>query len=320
MKSKIVGVFSACSAFDDYAVENKILKENGISIIGIDNTQQFSELRKHFDGLILTNAKISKNVMQQMPNCKVICRHGQGYDNIDVASATELGIRICNVPGFNTDEVSDHALAFALMLARNIPFYDHAVCVDHIWNFNSYPANVKVSEMTLALLGFGRISKRLAEKAKPLFGRIIVYDPFIDQEAALKIGVEVYPTIDDILPDADIVSIHVPLSQDTLHLINEEKLRKMKSSAYLINCARGSLVDNIALNDALENGRLAGAAVDVVEPEPSPKEHVLYDQKKCVVTPHVAWYSSTAIVRMRTEAAQSALAVFEGRIPSGCVN
>ena len=317
---KVVGVFSACSSFDDYAVERELFKGRDIEIVGIGTADEFVAKRRDFNALILTNAKLTKDVMADMPACEVICRHGQGFDNIDVPSATELGIRVCNVPGFNTEEVSDHALAFALMLGRNIPFYDHAVSVDHVWSFNSYPANVKISEMTLALLGFGRISRRFAEKAKPLFGRVIAYDPYMDAGAAKEIGVEVCEDMDSLLKDADILSIHVPLSKETFHLVSAEKLALMKPRAYLINCARGSLVDNAALNDALESGRLAGAAVDVVEPEPSPKEHVLYDQKMCVVTPHVAWYTSTAIRRMRTEAAQSALAVFDGQEPGGCVN
>ncbi|MDR1508911.1 MAG: C-terminal binding protein [Synergistaceae bacterium] len=320
MTRKVVGVFSKCSAFDDYSVERSFFGGRDIEIAGVDNADEFASLRGRFDALILTNAKITGEVMNSMPRCKVICRHGQGFDNIDVPEASSRNIKVCNVPGFNTDEVSDHVLALALMLGRNIPFYSHEVKVNHIWDFNSFPANVKISEMNLALLGFGRISRRLAEKARPLFGKVISYDPFMDADAARRIGVEAYDDMDSLLANADILSIHVPLSKDNYHLISAEKLAVMKPTSYLINCARGAIVDNDALNDALENGRLAGAAVDVVEPEPSPKEHVLYDQKKCVVTPHVAWYSSTAIKRMRTEAASSALAVFDGLEPGGSVN
>ncbi|MDR2779845.1 MAG: C-terminal binding protein [Synergistaceae bacterium] len=320
MTRKVVGVFSKCSEFDDYSAERSIFNGRDIEIVGVNDANEFDALKGRFDALILTNAKITGEVMDSMPRCKVICRHGQGFDNIDVPEATSRGIKICNVPGFNTDEVSDHALAFALMLGRNIPFYSHEVKVNHVWGFNSFPANVKISEMNLALLGFGRISRRLAEKARPLFGRVASYDPFMDVDAARRIGVEIYDDIDSLIKNADILSVHVPLSKDTYHLIGAEKLAIMKPTAYLINCARGALVDNDALNDALENGRLAGAAVDVVEPEPAPKEHVLYNQKKCVVTPHVAWYSSTAIKRMRTEAANSALAVFDGLEPEGSVN
>ena len=320
MTRKVVGVFSKCSAFDDYSVERALFKGRDIEIAGVGDAGEFASLRGAFDALILTNAKVTGEVMDAMPRCKVICRHGQGFDNIDVPEASSRNIKVCNVPGFNTDEVSDHVLAFALMLGRNIPFYSHEVKISHVWDFNSFPANVKISEMNLALLGFGRISRRVAEKARPLFGRVAAYDPFIDIDAAHRIGVEVYDDMHSLIKNADILSIHVPLSEETYHLIGAEELAVMKPTSYLINCARGALVDNDALNDALENGRLAGAAVDVVEPEPSPKEHVLYEQKKCVVTPHVAWYSSTAIKRMRTEAANSALAVFDGLEPGGSVN
>ncbi|MDR1943288.1 MAG: C-terminal binding protein [Synergistaceae bacterium] len=320
MVHKVVGIFSGCSSFDDYSVERALFAGRDIEIVGVNDASEFAAARGSFDALILTNAKVTGEVMSGMPHCEVVCRHGQGFDNIDVPEATSRGIKVCNVPGFNTDEVSDHALAFALMLGRNIPFYSHEVKVNHIWSFNSFPANIKICEMNLALLGFGRISRRLAEKARPLFGKVTAYDPFMDLEIARKIGVEAYGDMDSLIRDADILSIHVPLSKESYHLVSAEKLEMMKPTAYLINCARGALVDNDALNDALENGRLAGAAVDVVEPEPSPAEHVLYDQKKCVVTPHVAWYTSTAIKRMRIEAAESALAVFDGRQPGGCVN
>ncbi len=206
------------------------------------------------------------------------------------------------------------------MLGRNIPFYSHMVKQEKIWSFNSFSANVKIGEMNLALLGFGRIAQRLAAKAKPLFGKISAYDPFMNEDAAGEIGVEIAPDMDSLIKAADILSIHVPLSKESYHLVDAEKIAMMKPSAYLINCARGALVDNDALNDALEKRAIAGAAVDVVEPEPSPKEHVLYDQVKCVVTPHVAWYSSTAIKRMRTESVGSAIAVFEGEEPWGAVN
>jgi phosphoglycerate dehydrogenase-like enzyme len=320
LAGKVVGIFSACSSFDDFSVERSLFCGRDIEIVGVKNATEFAEKRGGFNALILTNAKVTREIMEDMPDCEVVCRHGQGYDNIDVPEATALGIKVCNVPGFNTEEVSDHALAFALMLGRNIPFYSHEVKVNHIWSFDSFPSNVKIGEMNLALLGFGRIARRLAEKARPLFGRVTAYDPFMDREEARRIGVDVIDDMDSLLREADILSIHVPLSKESYHLVDAGKLAIMKTGAYLINCARGALVDNDALNDALESGRLGGSAVDVVEPEPSPKEHVLYDQKKCVVTPHVAWYSSTAIKRMRTEAATSALAVFDGLEPGGCVN
>jgi phosphoglycerate dehydrogenase-like enzyme len=317
---KIVGIFSACSSVDDYSIERALFKGREIEIVGVEDAGDFVKKRGAFNALILTSAKVTKDIMEDMPECEVVCRHGQGFDNIDVPNATALGIKVCNVPSFNTDEVSDHALAFALMLGRNIPFYSYEVKVNHVWSFNSFPANIKICEMNLALLGFGRIARRLAEKARPLFGEVTAYDPFMDADAASRIGVKVAADMDSLLKDADILSIHVPLSSESYHLVSAEKLAIMKPTAYLINCARGALVDNDALNDALENGRLAGAAVDVVEPEVAPKEHILYDQKKCVVTPHVAWYTSTAIERMRVEAASSALAVFDGLEPGGCVN
>lgn len=320
MAKATVGVFSDCSIFDGFSIERDMFEKNDIEVIGVADVAEFEARRREFDAFILSNPIVSRESIADMKRCRVICRHGQGVDNIDVEAATELGVIVCNVPGFNTDEVSDHALAFALMLGRNIPFYHHHVCAEHTLGFATEKPNVKIAEMTLGLLGFGRISRRFAQKAMPLFDRVIAYDPYMDADAAHSLGVEVIDDMDTLMSESDILSVHVPLTKATHHLVSAEKIALMKQGAYLINCARGPLVDNDALNDALERGHLAGAAVDVVEPEPSPTHHPLYDQPRCVVTPHVAWYSSSAIRTMRIEAAQSALNVLEGRPPLARVN
>ena len=320
MPCKRIGIMSTCSSPDGYALERKIFEDDDVEIVGIGNLEELEKVRSGLSALIIGNARVTAEAVRDMPLCSVICRHGQGVDNIDVEEASRHGIKVCNVPGFNTEEVSDHALAFALMLARNIPFYNDTVKNDRIWKYSSYPANIRVSEMTLGLLGFGRIAQRLASKATSLFGRIATYDPWVDRAAANRLGVEVLGGIDDLLGCADVLSIHIPLTDDTHHLIGAETLAKMKRTAYLVNCSRGGIVDAEALNDALDKGALAGAAVDVIEPEPAPHDYILYDQRKCVVTPHVAWYSSSAFRQMRQEAAESAIRALRGEMPACCLN
>ena len=320
MSSKKIGIMSTCSSPDDYALERKIFKDDDVEIVGIGSLEELEKARSGLNALIIGNARVTAEAVRDMPHCFVICRHGQGVDNIDVDEASRRGIKVCNVPGFNTEEVSDHALAFALMLARNIPFYNDTVKKDRAWKYSSYPANVRISEMTLGLLGFGRIAQRLADKAKNIFGRVAAYDPWADEEVAERMGVEILDEMDDLLGQSDVLSVHIPLSDNTYHLVGAEALAKMKKTAYLVNCSRGGIVDAEALNDVLDRGELAGAAVDVIEPEPAPRDYILYDQKKCVVTPHVAWYSSSAFRQMRQEAAESAIQALRGEVPVSCVN
>jgi D-3-phosphoglycerate dehydrogenase len=180
---------------------------------------------------------------------------------------------------------------------------------------------VKLAEMNLGLLGFGRVSRRLAQKARVIFGSVSAYDVLMDEAAASEAGVRVAPDLDTLIREADILSIHLPLTGETRNLIDAGKLALMKPTAYLVNCARGAIVDNQALSDALDNGVISGAAVDVVEPEPPGKEgNPLIRNKRCMVTPHVAWYSKSAIKRMRTDAAQSALAYLRGETPPWLIN
>lgn len=320
MSRKLIGIYSTCSSPDDYRVERKIFEDDDVEILGIASPEELVKARGVLSALIIGNAKVSAEAVRDMPRCEVICRHGQGVDNIDVEGASVRGIKVYNVPGFNTEEVSDHALAFALMLARNIPFYNDTVKNDRVWKYSSYPANVRVREMTLGLLGFGRIAQRLAVKAANLFGRISAYDLWIDCAEAERLGVSVLESMDDLLGSSDVLSIHIPLTDETYHLIGAEALSGMKPTAYLVNCSRGGIVDAEALNTALDERRLAGAAVDVIEPEPAPADYILYDQKKCVVTPHVAWYSSSAFRQMREEAADSAIRALRGEMPPSCVN
>lgn len=321
MPKFIVGIFSNCSEFDDYSIERKLLA--ACELAGVRDSAEFESKRRGFDALIVSRARITEPVLRDMPRCRVVCRHGQGVDNIDVAAASALGIPVCNVPDFNTEEVSDHALACALMLGRNIPFYHAALRRERRWNFDIVPANAGIGEMNLAILGFGRIGRRLAEKARPLFGRVTAYDAQMDEameKSAAERGTDITRDLRALVSEADILSLHIPLDEGSRHLIDAEKLAWMKPSACLVNCARGAIVDGDALNAALENGTIAGAAVDVLEPDPPPAGHVLYGQDKCIVTPHIAWYSATSIRRMREEAAQTVLAALAGREPGNRVN
>ncbi|MDR3332573.1 MAG: C-terminal binding protein [Synergistaceae bacterium] len=323
MGKKIVGIRSDSSAQDDYAMEREMFEGDDIEIVGvnINDDEEFAGKRRSFNAFIHTHTVVSGEVLDDMPDCGIICQQGQGVDTIDIEAATARGVKVTNVQGFNVEEVSDHALAFAMMLGRNIPFYADAVIEKGIYSFKACPPNVKLAEMNLALLGFGRVSRRLAKKAKAIFGSVSAYDPVMDASVAEASGVSVVNDLDVLLREADILSIHVPLLKETRHLIDAGKLSLMKPTAYLVNCARGAIVDNQALSDALDRGVILGAAVDVVEPEPPGIEgNPLIRNKRCIVTPHIAWYSKSAIKRMRSDAAESARAFLRGQTPPQLLN
>jgi D-3-phosphoglycerate dehydrogenase len=323
VEHKVVGIRSDHSAKDDYALESELFKDDDIEIVGVGTSDEdgFASKRRYFNAFIHTHTVISGEVLDDMPNCGIICQHGQGVDTIDVDAATKRGVKVTNVPGFNVDEVSDHALTFAMMLGKNIPYYNAAVKEDGVYHASSCKPNVKLAEMNLGLLGFGRISRRLAQKAKVIFGCVSAYDAFMDEAAAREIGVRIVSDLDTLIREADILSVHLPLTDETRDLIDARRLAMMKPTAYVVNCARGAIVNNQALSDALDKGVILGAAVDVVEPEPPGKEgNPLIRNKRCVVTPHVAWYSKSAIKKMRMDAAKSALAFLRGETPPCLVN
>lgn len=323
MMSKIVGIRSDHSAKDNYALEREIFKDDDIGIIGVSiyDDEAFRRERRAFNAFIHTHTVVSASALDDMPGCGIICQQGQGVDTIDVEAATARGVKVTNVQGFNIEEVSDHALAFAMMLGKNIPYYNMAVKEENIYHCKACPPNVKLAEMNLALLGFGRIAKRLAEKAKVIFGSVTVYDIVMDHDAAERIGVKVAASAEELISGADILSLHLPLTKETRDFIDAGKLALMKPAAYLVNCARGGLIDNQALSDALDSGAISGAAVDVVEPEPPGEEgNPLIRNKRCIVTPHVAWYSQSALLRMRRDAAVSARAFLRGETPPQLIN
>ena len=214
MEHKVIGIRSDHSAKDDYALERELFKDDDIEIVGVGTSDEdgFAKERRSFNAFIHTHTVISGEVLDDMPVCGIICQHGQGVDTIDVDAATKRGIKVTNVPGFNVDEVSDHALTFAMMLGKNIPYYNAAVKEEGIYHARACKPNVKLAEMNLGLLGFGRISRRLAQKAKVIFGSVSAYDTFMDEAAAREIGVRIVSDLDTLIREADILSVHLPLT------------------------------------------------------------------------------------------------------------
>jgi D-3-phosphoglycerate dehydrogenase / 2-oxoglutarate reductase len=265
------------------------------------------------DAILVTYAKLPGDLLRQLRRCKAIGRFGLGVDNIDIAAATELGITVTYVPDYCMQEVSDHAMALLLALARKVP-QSNALVQAGRWDMPAVVPIHRLAGRVLGLVGFGNIPRALAPKAKAFGLRVVAHDPNVSQRALAAVGVESM-SFDRLLEISDFVSIHAPLLPVTRGLFNAEVFGKMKQGACLINTARGPLVDEDALLAALDSGRLAGAALDVVAVEPLPKESRLIGRDNVVLTPHTGFYSVEALNELQTKCAADVARVLSGETP-----
>ena len=265
------------------------------------------------DAILITYAKLPGDLLRQLTRCKAIGRFGLGVDNIDIPTAAELGITVTYVPDYCMHEVSDHAMALLLALARKIPLSNKLVQAGR-WDMPAVVPIHRLAGRVLGLVGFGNIPRALAPKAKAFGLRVVTHDPYVPQQALAAAGVESV-SFDRLLEISDFVSIHAPLMPATRGLFNAEVFRKMKTGALLINTARGPLVDEDALVSALDSGRLGGAALDVVAVEPLPKDSGVIGRDNVILTPHTAFYSVEALNELQTKCAGDVARVLSGEKP-----
>lgn len=265
------------------------------------------------DAILVTYAKLPGDLLRQLRRCKAIGRFGLGVDNIDIAAAAELGITVTYVPDYCMQEVSDHAMALLLALARKVP-QSNALVQAGRWDMPAVVPIHRLAGRVLGLVGFGNIPRALAPKAQAFGMRVVAQDPNVSQQALAAAGVESM-SFDRLLEISDFVSIHAPLLPATRGLFNAVVFGKMKQGACLINTARGPLVDEDALLAALDSGRLAGAALDVVAVEPLSKESRLIGRDNVVLTPHTGFYSVEALNELQTKCAADVARVLSGERP-----
>jgi D-3-phosphoglycerate dehydrogenase len=270
------------------------------------------------DAVLNCYAKMPARVIEVLKRCRIIARYGIGVDNVDLAAATKARILVTNVPDYCVDEVSDHALALLLALARRIAAADAAVKAG-AWDVGAHAGIRRLRGRTLGLLGFGKIARALASKAQPLGMKVIVYDPYLAPEEIARHGAEA-AGLEALLARADVVSIHAPLSPETRNLIGERELRRMKPAAFLINTSRGGIVDEQALAAALKENRLGGAALDVLGVEPPPEDHPLRRAPNIILTPHLAFYSRESVIELQTKAAEEVARALKGEPPRSPLN
>ena len=312
-------------AITDYVFPSLEPEQRMLTPLGVElrpaqckSEEEIIELTRAADAVLNCYAKMTVRVIENLHRCKIIARYGIGVDNVDLAAATKARILVTNVPDYCIDEVSDHAVALLLALARRITVADGAVKTG-AWDVVAHAGIRRLRGQTLGLIGFGRIAKALASKVQPLGMKVLVYDPYVEPVAIANQGAEA-ASFDTILADADAISIHVPLSEETHNLIGERELARMKPTAFLINTSRGGIVDELALATALKENRLSGAALDVLAVEPPPHDHPLRQAPNIILTPHLAFYSRESVIELQTKAAEEVARALRDEPPRSPVN
>lgn len=301
--------------------ENVLLRHDSIKLVSAQckTEEDVIEACRDADALINQYAPIGRKVIEALEKCKVITRYGVGVNTIDLDAATEKGICVANVPDYCMDEVADHALALLLSWTRKITLANYHV-KNGKWDFKVTQPIYRLRGRTIGLVGFGKIPQMLAEKVKPLGLKVLAYDPYFPKNLAEEKGVALVE-LDELCAQSDFISVHAPLMEATRGMIGEQQFARMKKDAIIINTSRGPVIHEKALVDALTKGQIAGAALDVVEEEPIPKDHPLLSMDNVILTPHAAWYSEEAAAEMRSKAAMGVVDVLiAGEYPKYLVN
>lgn len=305
-----------------------LFKDAGFEVLegSIRSTEEMIDLLKDADGALVNTLPLtSREVMEACPKLKVLSRMGVGVDSIDLDAATELGILACNVPGVNTAEVADHAMAMLLALTRRI--HDAVAATrDGAWSndrrrVGEFQQSVRrIAGHVVGIIGFGNIGRAFATRVRG-FGpaSIVAYDPYVEQSTADLYGVKMVD-LDEILTTADYFTIHCSATSETHHLIDAQALAKMKSTAILVNTSRGPVVDGSAVADALEQGEIEAAGLDVTEIEPIDPSDRLLKLPNAIVTPHVAGFSPTFLHECPIKQAENVIRVLQGEAPHGLAN
>ena len=307
------------SVFPNLDPAREILSKIGADLqLAPDSTPEtILRVAEYADAVLTTYAKVTGDMVAQLRRCRIISRFGIGVDNVDIATATQMGIVVTRVPDYCFDEVSDHAMALLLALVRKISFID--ACTQRgTWEMRRVVPIHRVRGTVLGLVGFGGIPRMVAPKAQAFGMQVVAFDPYISEDVFTSANVA-RVEFDELLKISDYISIHSPLTSTTHHLFNAGTLSRMKRTAYLINTARGPIVDETALGQALDRKEIAGAALDVMENEPATSSP-LFGRDNVIITPHMSFYSEESLVDLQTKAAEEVVRVLSGVAPRSPVN
>lgn len=265
---------------------------------------------KDADGILAEYAPVSRKVLETLANCKIVSNTSTGYDNIDASAAREMGIAVANVPNYCTGEVADHTMALILAGCRNIVRYNQSIR-SGVWDQDAVPPMNRIAGKTLGLVGFGHIARAVAHRAQSFGLRVITYTSVPD-EIVKAAGVEP-ADLDTLLMESDIISSHIPFTEKTADFFNKAAFGKMAKKPLFINTSRGKVVDEEALIEALNQGIISGAALDVLRSEPPDFSSPLFSMDNVIITPHSAFYSIEALQECRERSARNVRDFIEGR-------
>jgi D-3-phosphoglycerate dehydrogenase len=284
-----------------------------VEVIDTTDEAEIAEAIRDADAVTLRVAKLPRHVLDRAERLKVVSRHGVGYDNVDVEACTERGVIVTITANANAVAVAEHALGLMLALSNRVVPYDRATRSGD-WTIRQRQPRFELAEKRLLIVGFGRIGRRVALRAEAFEMEVVVLDPYVDPEEIGRAGYGHVQDLHEALPETDVLTLHTPLTRETRNMIGAAELALLPEEAILINTARGGIVDESALADALRAGRIAGAAFDVFATEPPPSDHPLFEIENVVVSPHAAGPSREAGRRMAVAVAENTLAALDGRI------
>jgi len=288
--------------FPDVDLEMQMLRDAGMDVVTAQcrTEEDVIEAGRGCAGVLSQYAPMNARVFEARPEIRIVSRFGAGFDTVNTSDARRSGVWVANSPDYGVGEVATHALAMALALVRHLPFYDRDVKSGN-WHYVSAGELRRPRNLTLGIVGVGRIGTRMAEISRSIFGRVLGCDPYVEH---LPQGVE-RSGLDELFREADLVSLHVPLNDETRHLANARTIGLMKPGSWLVNTARGAVADVDAVLAALDAGRLDGAALDVLPKEPPEADHALLSHPRVLLTPHAAFYSTEGERELRRKAAQN---------------
>lgn len=299
---------------DSIDIETSILNNANIPFMLLQCKTENDLINKCKGANILINqyAPITQRVIKNLiPELKQIVRYGVGVDNVNVNAATKMGITVCNVPDYGTNEVANHALSLMLAIHRRIVLMSNYT-KNEKWDYIKAIPIHRLSTLTVGIVGVGRIGKAFAKRVNVLGCNVVAYDPYFDKKIMDCKSFVKSVTMEELLNISDIISIHCPYNNNTKDLFNDEAFEQMKRTAYIINTARGGIINEEALERALSQSKIAGAAIDVIENEPISTDSPLFRHENFICTPHMAWYSEEAAMELKRKAAEEAVRFAKG--------
>jgi D-3-phosphoglycerate dehydrogenase len=299
--------------FNNIDQESSLLQSSGylIETAQCKTPEEIIEKGSNSVGLLVQWAPVTKQVIEHLKNCRVIVRYGIGVDNVDLQAAKEKGILVCNVPDYCIAEVADHTISLALSLARQLTV-THERIKKGTWKITPPQSMPAFKDMVFSTIGYGRIAREVLSRADAFGFSRAAYDPHVDADTMEKNGVRKL-SFDEVIEQSDIISLHLPLTPETHHIMGEKTLLRMKAGAILINTSRGGLVDTVALAKVLQSGKLF-AGLDVFEEEPLPANHPLHPCENAVLTSHTAWYSERSVPTLQRMAAEELIRGLKGDV------